>query len=129
MSKSTDSSQYTPYLSSTITCLQALKIGQRYQQPLPPGSGDALLLADLARQSQQTIVIFCADPVDEQRLNTELKLFAPELKVHPFPDWETLAYDSFSPHEDLISARLKTLNALLNNEVITIRPSIPLGIA
>ncbi len=74
-------------------------------------------MADLACQSKQPLVIFCADPVDEQRLNTELTLFAPELNIHPFPDWETLAYDSFSPHEELISTRLKTLNALLNNEV------------
>ena len=29
-----------------------------------------------------------------------------------FPDWETLPYDLFSPHEDIISQRLKTLNAL-----------------
>lgn len=119
MSKSTQSSDYnyTPYLSSTMACLQALKIGQRYQQPMPPGSGDAFFLADLARQSQQALVVFCANPVDEQRLTHELTLFAPELKIHAFPDWETLAYDGFSPHEDLISTRLKTLNALLNNEV------------
>ena len=119
MSKSTQSSddKYTPYLSSTAPCLRALKIGQRYQQPMPPGSGDAFLLADLARQSPNTLVVFCADPVDEQRLNAEITLFAPELKIHAFPDWETLAYDNFSPHEDLISTRLKTLNALLNDEV------------
>lgn len=110
-----------------MVCLQALKVGQRYQQPLPPGSGDSYLLADIARQSQQVLVVFCSDPVDEQRLNNELKLFAPELKVHPFPDWETLAYDSFSPHEDLISARLRTLNALLNNEVHVL--TIPISTA
>ena len=119
MSKSTQSSNYnyTPYLSSTMACLQALKVGQRYQQPMPPGSGDAFLLAELARHSEQPVVIFCANPVDEQRLTHELMLFAPELKIHAFPDWETLAYDHFSPHEDLISTRLKTLHALLKNEV------------
>lgn len=26
-----------------------------------------------------------------------------------FPDWETLPYDAFSPHQDLISERLATL--------------------
>lgn len=120
MSKSrttTTNPHYTPYLSSTAACLQSLKKGQRYQQPMPPGSGDAFLLADLAQCSPHTVVVFCADPVDEQRLTHELKLFAPELNIHAFPDWETLAYDSFSPHEDLISTRLKTLHALLNNEV------------
>jgi transcription-repair coupling factor (superfamily II helicase) len=29
--------------------------------------------------------------------------------VAVFPDWETLPYDSFSPHQDLISERLATL--------------------
>ncbi|MDY0273790.1 MAG: transcription-repair coupling factor, partial [Advenella sp.] len=33
------------------------------------------------------------------------------------PDWETLPYDGFSPHQDLISERLKTLHALMLEEV------------
>ncbi|HYM86159.1 MAG TPA: transcription-repair coupling factor, partial [Pseudoxanthomonas sp.] len=35
-----------------------------------------------------------------------------ELPVFPFPDWETLAYDRFSPHPDIISQRLAALHAL-----------------
>ena len=34
------------------------------------------------------------------------------LPVFPFPDWETLAYDRFSPHPDIISQRLAALHAL-----------------
>ncbi|MGU4174353.1 transcription-repair coupling factor, partial [Pseudomonas aeruginosa] len=34
---------------------------------------------------------------------------APGLRCALFPDWETLPYDSFSPHQDLISERLATL--------------------
>ena len=30
-----------------------------------------------------------------------------------FPDWETLPYDNFSPHQDLISERLATLWRIL----------------
>src|SRR5699024_8595822 len=37
--------------------------------------------------------------------------------VRQLPDWETLPYDSFSPHEDLISERLRTLHALINRNV------------
>ncbi|MEZ2721364.1 transcription-repair coupling factor [Paenalcaligenes hominis] len=117
MSKTKSPTTTSLYLSSTSSSLQALKVGQRFQQPLPPGSGDALLLADLARQSTHSVIVFCTDPLDAQRLNHEIKLFGPELTVQQFPDWETLPYDSFSPHEDLISARLKALNALLHNEV------------
>ena len=35
--------------------------------------------------------------------------FNPAFKVHLLPDWETLPYDSFSPHHDLVSERLATL--------------------
>ena len=53
--------------------------------------------------------IFTAEPADTQRLEDELSFFAPELRVAVFPDWETLPYDTFSPHQDLISERLATL--------------------
>ncbi len=39
----------------------------------------------------------------------EIAFFAPELRCALFPDWETLPYDTFSPHQDLISERLATL--------------------
>src|SRR5690606_16027834 len=46
---------------------------------------------------------------DAQRLLDEMAFFAPELRGAIFPDWETLPYDTFSPHQDLISERLATL--------------------
>jgi transcription-repair coupling factor (superfamily II helicase) len=39
----------------------------------------------------------------------EVAFFAPDLRCAIFPDWETLPYDTFSPHQDLISERLATL--------------------
>ncbi|NYT76698.1 transcription-repair coupling factor [Alcaligenaceae bacterium] len=104
-------------LSSTQQTLAALKPGQRLIQPLPPGSGDAWLLADLARQSGNTIVVVCADPLAAQRLAEEVLLFAPDLRVRQLPDWETLPYDSFSPHQDLVSERLRTMHALMQRSV------------
>ncbi len=50
-----------------------------------------------------------AHALDGQRLADEIPFFAPALRVHYFPDWETLPYDSFSPHQDLVSERLATL--------------------
>ncbi|MDS1140902.1 transcription-repair coupling factor [Pusillimonas sp. SM2304] len=109
----------TPLLSipSTQHALAALKPGHRHTQPLPPGSGDAWLLADLARAAGQTMVVLCADPLTAQRLADEVLLFAPDLRVRQLPDWETLPYDSFSPHQDLISERLRTLHALMQEQV------------
>ncbi|MCX7257676.1 MAG: transcription-repair coupling factor, partial [Polaromonas sp.] len=49
------------------------------------------------------------DAATAQRLMDEMAFFAPDLRCAMFPDWETLPYDSFSPHQDLISERLATL--------------------
>ncbi|MBX3641519.1 MAG: transcription-repair coupling factor [Rubrivivax sp.] len=86
--------------------------GKRYQLPRPIGSGDALLLARHAQARKaagQLLCVIAAEAADAQRLVDELPFFAPELRVALFPDWETLPYDSFSPHQDLISERLDTL--------------------
>ena len=92
--------------------IPAIASGKRFQLPRPPGSADALLLAQHARQCKlggQLLCIVSADAADAQRLLDELPFFAPGLRVALFPDWETLPYDSFSPHQDLISERLATL--------------------
>ena len=55
--------------------------------------------------------VVTASPLEAQRLAEEISWFAPALRVHLLPDWETLPYDSFSPHQDLISQRLASLYA------------------
>ncbi|WP_459617580.1 transcription-repair coupling factor [Bordetella sp. 2513F-2] len=117
MPESTPSLAPAAALPSTAATLSALKPGQRYAQPRPPGSGDAWLLADLARRAARPVVVFTAAPLEAQRLAAEIALFAPELRVRQLPDWETLPYDAFSPHQDLISERLRTLHALMQQEV------------
>jgi transcription-repair coupling factor (superfamily II helicase) len=100
----------------TLPSLPAIAPGKKYTHPRPVGSADALLLARFVQQQRDAgrmAAIFTAEPGDTQRLEDELKFFAPELKVAVFPDWETLPYDSFSPHQDLISERLATLWELL----------------
>ncbi len=89
--------------------------GKRHALPRPPASSDALLLAQLARREAadgRLVAIVTADAGDAQRLQAELGFFAPGLRALLFPDWETLPYDSFSPHQDLISERLATLWAI-----------------
>ncbi|MEO6292221.1 MAG: transcription-repair coupling factor, partial [Burkholderiaceae bacterium] len=92
--------------------LPKLSPGKRYTLPRPTGSADALLLARLAQRdkaAQRLTAIVTSDAVDAQRLMHEITFFAPEVRVTLFPDWETLPYDAFSPHQDLISERLATL--------------------
>lgn len=99
------------------TLLSRLKPGHKHSIDCPPGSGDAWLLADLARQTSQTLVIMTAEPLQAQRLAQEIALIDPQMRVRMLPDWETLPYDSFSPHQDLVSERLRTLHALMQGEV------------
>jgi transcription-repair coupling factor (superfamily II helicase) len=73
------------------------------------GSADALALAQFAAQSAP-LVIVSANALEAQRLLEEIPFFAPKLRVHLLPDWETLPYDHFSPHQDLVSERLATLH-------------------
>ena len=92
--------------------LPKLSVGKRYTLPRPPGSADALLLARVAEQSKsqrRLTAVVTADATDAQRLLEEISFFVPELRCALFPDWETLPYDTFSPHQDLISERLATL--------------------
>ncbi len=77
------------------------------------GSGDALFLAQCAQQAKP-ITIITANALDAQRLLEEIPFFAPQLTVHLLPDWETLPYDKFSPHQDLISERLATLYQVMS---------------
>ncbi len=86
------------------------------------GSSDALALASFAaqrlvsdgRQQQAPLVIIAASALEAQRLLDEIPFFAPGLRVHLLPDWETLPYDHFSPHQDLISERFATLHHIRN---------------
>jgi transcription-repair coupling factor (superfamily II helicase) len=92
--------------------------GKKFTLARPTGSADALLLARYAEQQKaagRLTAIVTAEPGDTQRLEDELKFFAPGLRVAVFPDWETLPYDTFSPHQDLISERLATLWRLLQS--------------
>ena len=92
--------------------LPKLKPGHRFHLPRPAGAADSLLLALLAAREKaagRPTAIVTADATDAQRLMDEMSFFAPDLRCALFPDWETLPYDTFSPHQDLISERLATL--------------------
>ncbi len=91
------------------------KPGMRLDLAMPAGAGDALALAQLAKPGRLLLAI-TASPVEAQRLQEEILWFAPTLRVHLLPDWETLPYDNFSPHQDLISERLATLYAVSRKE-------------
>jgi transcription-repair coupling factor (superfamily II helicase) len=93
--------------------------GRRIKLPALPESGDSLALAQVAlaaRAQQRTLAVVCADALAAARLAAEIAWFAPALVVSVFPDWETLPYDHFSPHQDLVSERLATLYRITRGE-------------
>ncbi len=100
--------------------IPSISPGKRFTVPRPLGSADALMLARFAQaqaaQGKLTAIV-TAEPADTQRLEGELAFFAPALRIAVFPDWETLPYDTFSPHQDLISERLATLWRIRQGEV------------
>lgn len=77
-----------------------------------PGAALSLAVAEAASAAKRFTLLLTADSQSAERLQEELAFFAPDLPVLHFPDWETLPYDVFSPHQDIISQRIATLYRL-----------------
>ncbi|HJU27119.1 MAG TPA: DEAD/DEAH box helicase, partial [Rhodanobacteraceae bacterium] len=80
----------------------------------PAGSSLALLLCETARVHEGVVVAVARDTHAARALEDELSVFAGDLPVLHFPDWETLPYDLFGPHPDIVSQRIATLYRLPN---------------
>ena len=79
------------------------------------GGGVGVAIANAARLYSGLSLIVTADTSSAIRLETELRFFAGDandLPVLQLADWETLPYDTISPHQDIISERLRTLYQL-----------------
>src|SRR5690606_23114573 len=78
------------------------------------GSARALAIYHAALKHQGFVLVLTQDTAESLQLEQELGFYDSQqsLNILPFPDWETLPYDSFSPHQDIISQRLKTLSEL-----------------
>ncbi len=78
------------------------------------GSSPALALAELALKTPHPVIVITPSVLRLQTLKREVLAFLAErpLEIYQFPDWETLPYDHFSPHQDIISERILTLSRL-----------------
>ena len=99
-----------------------------HHPPLPQRPGDrigwrgleggavSLALARAAERHVGPCVVLTSDSASAYRLCRELEFFRHDrsLDVLMLPDWETLPYDAFSPHQDITSERLATLHRLPN---------------
>ena len=86
---------------------------QRRHWIRPHGAALSLLLAEAARRHPAVVVAVTRDTHAAHALEGELAVFAGnDLEVLHFPDWETLPYDPFAPHPDIVSQRVATLYRL-----------------
>ncbi|MCO4812196.1 MAG: transcription-repair coupling factor [Gammaproteobacteria bacterium] len=77
------------------------------------GASLALAAAELAQRVDRPVVVMAEDPRHADQLETEIRFFAgSDFPLEHFVEWETLPWDSFSPHQDIISQRLRVLAAL-----------------
>ncbi len=78
-------------------------------------AGPALVIANAAKADNTPLMVITPDSASANRLEQELAFFLAgdeSVKVQQMPDWEILPYDTFSPHQDIISQRLSTLYQL-----------------
>jgi transcription-repair coupling factor (superfamily II helicase) len=74
------------------------------------GASAPLAAAELARSLNRPMLVLARDPRHADQLESEIRYFAGEdVPVVHFVEWETLPYDSFSPHQDIISRRLRVI--------------------
>ncbi|HDO0900007.1 TPA: transcription-repair coupling factor [Aeromonas salmonicida] len=90
------------------------KAGQKLTLGQLTGSSLSLVAARLTTQANRPVLLVTADTPSALRLEQELQFLLADqgCPVLMFPDWETLPYDTFSPHQDIISQRLETLYKL-----------------
>ena len=82
-----------------------------------PASPTALAwyLARAAQAHDGPLLVVARDTHGANQIEADLRVLLgddPALPVVAFPDWETLPYDRFSPHPDIISQRLAALHRL-----------------
>jgi transcription-repair coupling factor (superfamily II helicase) len=82
-------------------------VGQLY------GSSRSLFISEQIASHPGLSVIVCCDMADAEQLEQEIRFFSRERsRVYRFPDLETLPYDQFSPHQDIISERIRCLASI-----------------
>lgn len=77
------------------------------------GASTALAASELSARATGPLLILAENPQQADQLELDLRYFGgDELALRHFVEWETLPWDSFSPHQDIISDRLAVLASL-----------------
>jgi len=87
------------------------------------GSAFALTIHEAALARSGPILVIAKSSQQAHFLLQEILFFSgADYPVDIFPDYETLIYDSFSPHQDIVSDRLKLLSRDFTGRSIVIAP-------
>lgn len=104
------------------TNLSQIPAGERRWIGNLAGALSSLLLAELAQQANQQLIVMVAKNTTQlAQFEEELQFFG--IKPYLFPDWETLPYDRLSPHQEIVSERLALLANMPKNGIVLIAAS------
>lgn len=98
-----------------------LKVGEKRWIGNLQGSAAALLFKEIAKQSQQLLVIVARNNQHLAQLESELEFYGITPTI--FPDWEILPYDRLSPHQDIVSERLAILSNMPSQGILLLSAS------
>jgi transcription-repair coupling factor (superfamily II helicase) len=102
----------TSFFDITSTLPWPNAIGKRTAVGPLVGAAESAAISELAKTTPLILVI-TATTAAAHNLASELPFFLnDDREILLVPDWETLPYDNFSPHEDIVSDRLKALSLL-----------------
>ena len=99
-------------MDSPLKPILPTRPGESYAWGGLAGSARGLAIASAAAGHTGPLLIITVSSFSAQRLEDEIRFYSSDLPILPLPDWESLPYDVFSPHQDIISQRLETLYRL-----------------
>ncbi|MFA5495054.1 MAG: transcription-repair coupling factor [Porticoccaceae bacterium] len=101
-------------ITATLHTPAANDPGDRRTWASLPGSAQSLAIAEAALADRRLCLVIAESAAAAAQLEAELRFFTAgsDLPVLHLPDWETLPYDLFSPHQDIVSERLHSLYRL-----------------
>ena len=76
------------------------------------GSADALAITNFASTNPNLTIVLTNDAREAENYHEALNFYLADqsnLPILLFPGWESLPYDAFSPHPDIVSDRIKIL--------------------
>ncbi len=81
------------------------------------GSSKSLLVSQLPRFNGRPVIVVADSFERAEQLQEDLHFFSGGEGLYFFPHWDTLPYDNFSPHRDIVSRRFQALKALHDKQV------------